>query len=258
MKETAVKVSDLVVKMGEHTALYDINFEVPASSFLSIVGPNGAGKTTLLKTILGILKPTNGEVLVFGKPAHKLEPGRIGYISQTKQLDRKFPALSIELVITGLTRKWPWFINKKLEEKALNALNQIGASHLAYRSVGKLSGGELQKVLLARALIGNPELIVLDEPATGIDAVGEADMYLMLEKFQKEHGATILMITHDLNAVCNLCSHVLVLNQKQIGFGPNLEALNDENLRRAFGHIGHHHGMLSKVEPHKCEVCSHD
>jgi len=258
MSEIAVKVQDLVVKMGEHTALYDINFEVPKSSFLSIVGPNGAGKTTLLKAILGILKPTNGKVQVFEEPAHKAKPGQIGYISQTKQLDRTFPALAIELVATGLTRQWPWFISKDLKEKALEALKDIGASHLAYKSVGKLSGGELQRVLLARALIGRPELIVLDEPATGIDAVGEADMYLLLERFQKKYGSTVLMITHDLNAVCHLCSHVLILNQKQIGFGPRSEALNDENLRRAFGHVGHHHGMLWQVAPHKCDGCCND
>jgi len=160
-----------------------------------------------------------------------------------KTMDRSFPALSIELVLTGLTPRWPWRIQKSGYQKALVALEQVGAAHLARRPVGRLSGGELQRICLARSIVRQPQLVMLDEPATGIDAVGEADMYRRLEAYQKKSGATILMITHDWHTATHHANHVLLLNQKQISFGPPEVALSEDFLRMAFGHIGHEHQL---------------
>ncbi len=244
MSDLAVEAKDLSVRFGDHRALDGISFELPKGGFLSIIGPNGAGKTTLLKTVLGLIKPTSGSVSVKGQMPASIAPGVIGYVPQVKMLDRTFPAKTVDLVVSGLNHKWPAIIRQKDREKALKVLKRMGALHLAERRVGKLSGGELQRAYLARALMGDPEIIVLDEPATGIDSVGEEDMYMMLEKHQKKTGATVLIITHDLNAVCHLCSHALLINQKQVGFGKPYEALSEDNLRRAFGHVGHDHDMM--------------
>ena len=158
-------------------------------------------------------------------------------------MDRSFPALSIELVYTGLSRRWPWRLHKKDREKALTAMELVGAAHLAKRPVGRLSGGELQRVCLARTIARQPKLVMLDEPATGIDAVGEADMYRLLEEYQKNSGATLLIITHDWHAATHHADRVLLLNSRQISFGPPSKALNEDNLRIAYGHIGHEHEL---------------
>jgi zinc transport system ATP-binding protein len=127
---------------------------------------------------------------------------------------------------------------------------QVGTEHLALRPIAKLSGGELQRVCLARSLVREPRLVMLDEPTTGIDAVGEADIYKLLEAYQKASGATILMITHDWHAATHHANWVLLLNRKQVSFGPPSEALNEDNLRVAFGHIGHTHQLKFLVNSH--------
>lgn len=239
--EYAVEIEDLTVKYGDHVALEDISLQIPRGAFVAIVGPNGAGKSTLIKTILGLVRPASGKVLVLGEPLERLDPVRVGYVPQFKTLDRSFPALAEELVVSGLRRAWPGRITRGEREKALTALERVGAAHLAGRPVSRFSGGELQRVYLARAFVRQPELVVLDEPATGIDVLGEADMYRLLEGYQKQSGATLLMITHDWEAAYHHASHVIVLNRRLIGFGQPERALSERCLREAFGHVGHAH-----------------
>lgn len=237
----AVEVKNLSFSYGDIKVLENLNFEIPENSFVSVVGPNGAGKTTLMKVLLGLIKNFNGEVNIFGKSPDEVEPQLIGYVPQIKTMDRNFPALSIELVASGLMRRWPWSVKGTDREKSLNALSMVKAEHLAHRSITELSGGELQRVCLARSIVRNPKLVVLDEPATGIDAIGEADLYNLLEAYQKNSGATILMITHDWHVAHHHSYYVLLLNRKQVSFGHPKEALSENNLRTAFGHIGHEH-----------------
>lgn len=243
MNQSMIEVENLCVCFGEHLALREVAFQLKKGDFLAIVGPNGAGKSTLLKVLLGLVYPSEGMVKILGKNPKDLEPGLIGYVPQVKTMDRTFPAISLELVMTGLQPKWPWRLKKEKREKALEALKQVGAAHLAERSISKLSGGELQRVCLARSIVREPQLIMLDEPATGIDAVGEADLYLQLEKYQKKNNATIIMITHDWHAAMHHANKVLLLNKKMIAFGNPAEVLNEAHLRRAFGHVGHTHHL---------------
>ena len=243
MIDFAVEAENLSVKFEDHIALADLAMQIPKNSFVAIVGPNGAGKSTFIKVLLGLVKPTTGEVKLFRKTPQQVDPNLIGYVPQFKTMDRSFPALSIELVYTGLSRKWPWRLSRDARKKACQALDQVGASHLATRPIGKLSGGELQRVCLARSIVRQPELLMLDEPATGIDAVGEEDMYRMLEVYQKESGATVIMITHDWHAATHHADYVLLLNRKQISFGIPEKALREDNLRLAYGHIGHKHAL---------------
>ncbi|MBD3288194.1 ATP-binding cassette domain-containing protein [candidate division KSB1 bacterium] len=251
MSKSVVSVESVNVEIGDYLALCDLELKIPEGAFVAIVGPNGAGKSTFLKVLLGLIEPTSGHVRVFGKDPADVSPELVGYVPQAKTMDRSFPALSIELVYTGLTQRWPWRFRKERRQMALSALGKVGAAHLADRPIGRLSGGELQRVCMARSFVRSPKLMMLDEPATGIDAVGEEDMYRMLEDYQQQTNATILMITHDWHAATHHADFVLLLNRKQISFGTPGEALNEEYLRKAYGHIGHKHKLKFLIEAHE-------
>jgi zinc transport system ATP-binding protein len=200
--------------------------------------------------MLGLQTQFDGTVTIFDRTVQQVPPEWVGYVPQFKTMDRRFPAQSLELVLTGLNRLWPWQGNADARQKALQALQQVGAEHLAKRSISKLSGGELQRVCLARSIVREPRLVMLDEPATGIDTLGEIDMYRQLEAYQKESGATVIMITHDWHAATHHADYVLLLNKKQISFGPPAEAFKEDNLRMAFGHIGHDHKVKIPFNNH--------
>lgn len=237
----AVEVINLSLSYGDIKVLENLNFSIPENSFVSIVGPNGAGKTTLMKLLLGLIADYSGEIKIFGKHPNEIDPQLIGYVPQIKTMDRNFPALSIELVASGLLRKWPWSVKGKDKDDSLKALEMVKAEHLAYRPITELSGGELQRVCLARSIVRNPKLVVLDEPATGIDVIGEADLYNLLEAYQHKSNATVIMITHDWHVAHHHSDFVLLLNRNLISFGNPEDALSEQNLRTAFGHIGHEH-----------------
>lgn len=241
MSGEAVRVKGLAVRYGAHVAVEGLDFDVPEGAVAAVIGPNGGGKSTVLKAILGLVSPAAGEVRVFGRPPGRVPPGWIGYMPQWKTMDRRFPALSVELVVSGLRRRWPGRIAVEDRKRAMEALAQVDAAHLAERPIATLSGGEMQRIYLARCLVGEPRLVLLDEPASGIDAVGEADLHRLLERYREERGATLLVVTHDWQVAYHHSSHVLLLDRRQIGFGPPRECLTEECLRAAFGHLGHSH-----------------
>lgn len=250
MSEYVVDVENLNVTFHDHRSLEDLNLRIQQNEFVTIVGPNGAGKSTFLKVLLGLIQPAKGTVRIFGRTPQNVPPAWIGYVPQVKTMDRSFPALSIELVLTGINGRWPWRFKKSEYQKSLEAMERVGAAHLAERRLSRLSGGELQRVCLARSIVREPKLVMLDEPATGIDVVGEADLYRLLEIYQKDSGATIMMVTHDWHAATHHADQVLLLNNKQISFGTPGQALTEENLRLAFGHIGHKHALKFLVNNH--------
>jgi zinc transport system ATP-binding protein len=237
----ALQARDLTVRFGDYLALEDVSFSLPAGAFLTIVGPNGGGKTTLLRVFLGLVEPTGGQARAWGMPPDRLAASGVGYVPQIKTLDRLFPARAVELVATGLAPSWPWRLGGERRAQALAALERVGASKLAERPAARLSGGQLQRVYLARAIARHPRLVLLDEPAAGLDAGGEADLYAILEGYQRQSGATIVMITHDWDAVHHHATRVLLLNRRLISFGAPSEALAEHYFERAFGHVGHPH-----------------
>jgi len=240
----AVEVKDLTVRFGNHVALEKISLCVPAGARLAIVGPNGAGKSTLLRAILGLVPAREGTVEVGGEPPARIAPDWVAYVPQVKTLNRSFPAISLELVISGLRRRWPGRISREDRARAEGALALVGGERLAGRPIRRLSGGELQRVYLARTLVSEPRLILLDEPLTGVDAVGEADFYHILEEYQERTGVTLFIVTHDWDVATYHSTHVLLIDRKLITFGPPKEALTEECLRKAYGHLGHSHEML--------------
>jgi len=235
-----VHVHGVCVRFGDAQVLDDVSFDLDEGQFLAIVGPNGAGKSTLVKVALGLLRPQRGHAALFGRDAGDV-PERIGYVPQLKTFDRTFPATAVELVVTGLRRSWPARPSRLERERARAALAQVGAEALADRPLSRLSGGELQRVYLARAVAREPAFVLLDEPATGVDYLAEHDLYDLLERYQARTGATVAMVTHDLAAARYHASRVLVLNRRVFGFGLPGDVLCDACLQEAYGHVGHTH-----------------
>lgn len=239
----AVVVDNLYVYFDRYPVLEDVSFKVSFGDFISIVGPNGGGKTTLIKSILGLISPRTGNVNILGYKPKEVPFEYVGYVPQAKLLDRSFPALAIELVATGVFGSWKFKLNKDVQVRCLEALEQVGISHLAFRPIAKLSGGELQRVYLARAFVRKPLILLLDEPATGIDLMSESDFSQLLENYQKNIESAILFVTHDWEYAYHHSTKVLLLNRKVIAFLDPIQAFTDEHLRITFGHIGHTHSM---------------
>jgi len=247
---TAISLENITVQFGSFIPLKDINIQVEEGAFISIVGPNGGGKSTLIKVLLGLIKPEKGNARIFGKNPDEISSGLIGYVPQIKTLDRSFPALPIELVVSGISSNWSGFMNTPTKKLAIEAMEQVGVAHLSKRPLSKLSGGELQKVYLARSIARKPKLLFLDEPVTGIDSAAEKDITRLIDEYQNTSNITVIMVTHDWEAAYHHSSKVLLLNKTVVCFDSPATAFRDENLRMAFGHIGHQHEMNFGVKHH--------
>jgi zinc transport system ATP-binding protein len=235
----AIESERVSVRFGDFHALRDISFAAPDGAFVAVIGPNGAGKSTLLHVILGLQRADQGTVRLFGRPPDEMNPLEVGFVPQVKTLDRRFPGNALELVVTGITRRWPWRIRREHRERALEAMKEAGVAHVSHRDIAKLSGGELQRVYLARCLVRRPKLLILDEPAAGMDVAGEAEMYHLLQDYQKVSNATVLMITHDWEGARVHATHVLLMNHGLAGFGPPEEVAREDRLLAVFGFTGH-------------------
>ncbi|HRP01339.1 MAG TPA: metal ABC transporter ATP-binding protein [Candidatus Kapabacteria bacterium] len=243
MNDFALTIRNLSVKKGNLQILDNINCEIETGSYVSIVGPNGSGKTTLLKTIIGLNKDFSGDILLFGEKLCYRNANSIAYVPQVKTLDRTFPALAIELVISGFKQKWAWKVSENDKKIAISFLEQVGAIETAYKRLSDLSGGELQRVYLARSLSKEPKLLLLDEPATGIDLVCEQSINSLLSDFNHKLKTTILMVTHDWSSAYHHTNKSLLLNKNLVFYGDSKEAFTENNLQNTFSHPGHKHGV---------------
>ncbi|MCE2983148.1 MAG: metal ABC transporter ATP-binding protein [Parachlamydia sp.] len=197
----AIEVKDLSFSYLGNQVLSHLNFTVTPGEFIGIIGPNGGGKTTLLKILMGFLKPSSGAVKIFdAEPEGRQHEGRIAYVPQSIRLDREFPISVQEVVLSGLLSKLPWYgrFQKPEKEAAAAALERMGMQEFSQAAFGTLSGGQAQRVLIARALVSNPRLLLLDEPTASVDSKAEAEIYSILKELKGE--LTILMVTHDLHA----------------------------------------------------------
>ncbi len=239
MSEPVIELHGVEKSYGPVSVLRNITLAIQPGTFTAIIGPNGAGKSTLLHIIAGLLEPTAGSVRVMGGAPTAVLGDVMGFVPQTKSLDRTFPALAIELVVTGIRRRWPWRVSAAERADAMEALARVGVAELADQPVRQLSGGELQRIYLARCLIRRPSLIILDEPGAGLDVAGEADMYHILSKYLNEHRATVVMITHDWEGARVHASHALLMDQTILAYGAPKDVLDEHNLLHVFGHAGH-------------------
>ena len=191
-----LKVNELSLGYEKQVVINKISFEVNNKDFILVIGSNGAGKSTLIKGILGIIKPISGEIIYDSKTKN-----HIGYMPQEAKVDRNFPASVMEIVMSGLINRMSYrpFFNKEDKKKAKEALKILKIENLEKRIFSELSGGQRQKVLLARSLCATTNLLILDEPSNNLDQESKVEFYSTLKHLNEGHGITIIMITHDIS-----------------------------------------------------------
>jgi zinc transport system ATP-binding protein len=223
--------------------LIDIDLTIEAGDFLAIIGPNGSGKTTLVKIILGLLRPSSGQVEIFGKsPAEFTGWDRIGYVPQkATHIDPFFPAsvdevVGMALLSGGGRRSVP---AREARARVRRALELVGMAEYGKEPIGQLSGGQQQRVFIARALVTSPRVLFLDEPTTGVDAETQAAFYDMLDRLNRSEGLTIVLVTHDIGIVNKHVNRVACLNQKLIYHGDHAGFCRSDAFRDLIGHGDH-------------------
>jgi zinc transport system ATP-binding protein len=232
--EKVLELEGVGVEIGDRWLLRDISFYLQRGEFMCLLGPNGAGKSTLLKTFLGFLTPTAGTVRVLGTTPEEARP-RIGYLPQLKSFDRTFPATTVELIVANLRGAWPVRIHADEREKAMAALKRVKGERLANKPLAGLSGGETQRVFLARALVTNPELLLLDEPAAGIDPVGRADLYDLLHEVSSDDYLAAVMVTHSITAISRTAEKIAFIDGTLRAFGFPGDLFGDAKLLKMLG-----------------------
>lgn len=210
----AVEIEQLSVNYDSVTALLNIDLSVQQNEFLTIIGPNGGGKTTLIRTLLGLQKPIGGKIKVFGE-ADYLKKGLMGYVPQYAKFDPHFPITVNEVVLTGLlsNNRLKLFhrYSKRERAKAAAVLESLKLGHLGIRHISQLSGGQMQRVLIARALVNDPEILILDEPTASVDPESRQQIYETLVQLKAEK--TIILSSHDTGTIETYTDTVACLNQ---------------------------------------------
>jgi len=217
-----------------HLALEGVSFTLPAATLTGLVGPNGSGKSTLFKAALGLLPLRHGDVRLFGRPPQTVRR-RVGYMPQSELVDWDFPVTVGEVVMMARFAalgpiRWP---GRRDRAVVAQALERVGMSDLTGRLIGELSGGQQRRVLMARTLAQEADLLLLDEPMAGLDATSQHDLLSLFESLRDE-GRTLLVSTHDLSCVAGCFDYALLLNRQLIAFGPPAEVFTRDLLNQAF------------------------
>lgn len=235
----SIEVNNVSFKYDDDFVLENISFSVNAGEYLGLIGPNGGGKTTLLKIILGLLKPTTGTVKIFGNDVNNSKTLlQIGYVPQRiTRGDFHLPATVEEIVSSGrIARrgllKWLNQEDKIAIEKAMETSEVIKYRN---RSINKLSGGEQQRVFIARALAGQPKILILDEPVAGVDIASQDKFYTFLQDINQTLGLTIIFVSHDIDVIANQVKSVLCLNRELVCHGSPREFIKEEYMEKLYG-----------------------
>jgi len=256
LDELLASLDHINLSLQGKTILHDVSLTLQAGKILTVIGPNGAGKSTLIRILLGLETPESGEV--YRKP--KL---RIGYVPQKMSIDSLLP-LTVERFVSLSSRS---FSNTA---KAKDSLEETGVKHLAKQAIQQLSGGEFQRVLLARALLRKPELLILDEPAQGVDVTGQAELYEQIAALKDKYGFGVLMVSHDLHLVMQKTDQVLCLNQHICCSGQPDDVSKHPEFQRLFGdlpteglavythHHNHCHELNGDVVVGECKHADHN
>ena len=233
-----VELEDVDFDYGEVRVLEGINLTVEPGDFLGIIGPNGSGKTTLLRIVLGLLEPTRGTVRLFGHPPSSFRQwGRLGYVPQKAMLDPALPATVHEVVATGLVPALGLFgrIGALQRQRIGEVLGHVGMQAHATARIGALSTGQQQRVLIARALVSNPELLILDEPTGGVDPEAQTSFYALLQHLNRERDVTLILVSHDIGVVAKEVTKLACLNRRLIFHGRPGDFLSDAALTALYG-----------------------
>ena len=263
MKTPLIEIKNLSAGYDHRTVLRNVNLTVYDRDFLGIIGPNGGGKTTLIKCILGLLKPTAGEILYSDKQSLTTNRSslKMGYLPQYNSIDRKFPITVEEVILSGLSSQKSLIsrFTGTHREKARQVIARMGLEGLEERAIGALSGGQLQRALLGRAIISDPELVVLDEPSTYIDKRFEARLYELLAEIN--HDCAIILVSHDIGTVLQQVKSIACVNET-LDYHPDT-GVSEEWLERNFncpiellGHGALPHRILAEHKHGEgCECC---
>ncbi len=231
-----IQVQDLQYKLSGKSILEDINLEIPDGVFAAIIGPNGAGKSTLIKLIMGLLEIQEGSISIDGVPQDKwLKKHGFGYLPQREEYDRSFPATALDITLMGIagTLGWGKRCGKEHKQKALDAMRQCGIETKASARIGSLSGGEFQRVMLSRAILGNSKYLILVEPEAGIDRNGVSSFFELLKKLN-DAGKTVITISHDLHTLSEYCNYLICLNRR-LHCHNHSELVNADIIHKTFG-----------------------
>ncbi|MGM0496462.1 MAG: metal ABC transporter ATP-binding protein [Bacteroidota bacterium] len=206
-----IEINDVYAGYGGDAVLKGVNLDIYDNDFIGVIGPNGGGKTTLLKLLLGIIKPYRGKIQYF--PETRGQDLNIGYLPQIQMIDKQFPISVVEVVLSGLMSKRKLLPGYTRQEKdqARKMLSRMGILHLEKNTIGDLSGGELQRVLLCRAIISNPRMLLLDEPNTFVDNQFEGELYEFLKELNEQ--MAILLVTHDLGTITPYVKTIACVNR---------------------------------------------
>ncbi|EFH83156.1 metal ABC transporter ATP-binding protein [Ktedonobacter racemifer] len=237
----ALEAHGLTVQQGDRTIWRDASFTIHAGEFVCALGPNGAGKTTLLRLVLGLISPAQGEIHVLGVPPKRGNP-LIGYVPQRRTLDAHLRVCARDFVMLGLDgHRWgvasPFVSSRQRQarrEAVEAACEAVGATSYINRPVGQLSGGEQQRLLLAQSILGQPHLLLLDEPLASLDIRNQYAIAHLVGTVAQEHQMTVLLVTHDINPLLPMTQQVLYIAQKQITLGTPEEIISTERLSRLY------------------------
>ncbi len=250
---TIIEIKNISVHYGTTEALKDVSVVIEQGDFVGLAGPNGAGKTTLIKALLGLLPISKGEIMLFGKSREGFDDwGAIGYLPQKiSTINMLFPATVDEVVMTGLLsqKKWPKKITNNDHERVNKTLQELGIDDLKKRMLSELSGGQQQKVLLARAIVSEPKILIFDEPSTALDPESRESFFQLVQKLNKQNGITVILITHDTGYIGQYANKLLYIDKTLIYFGNFSEFCTSEKMSSYFGnyeqhHICHQHSQL--------------
>ncbi|MFW9997305.1 MAG: metal ABC transporter ATP-binding protein [Candidatus Odinarchaeota archaeon] len=230
---------DVIVTFQSYVALYDINFDIFRGEFVGLCGPNGSGKTTLLKTMLGLIEAAKGMIMILGEEIEKIHRQtrfRIGYVPQLGLIDRNFPALVEDVVGMGLYPRRGFFRGLSGDDKkAIHwALMQVEMVDYAKRPIGHLSGGQQQKVMIARALAQKPEILLLDEPTSALDFKMTKSIFELVTRLQDRHNLTVVMINHNIKLLREYSKRIICLNRRIVIDTDPSDPMLDEVIEKTF------------------------
>ncbi|MDU0460614.1 MAG: metal ABC transporter ATP-binding protein [Geobacteraceae bacterium] len=244
MHDEIVRTEQLACCYREGRVLEDISFRVQRGDYVGIVGPNGSGKSTLVKALLGLVDISSGGASLFGSPLSEFRDWRrVGYLPQSLHLvNPVFPATVHETVGLGLLslKRFPKSLNNDDRNKVDNILEELGIYELKLKLIGELSGGQLQRVLLARAIVNDPELLVLDEPTAALDPETRERFYTMIGNLNRTRGVTVMLVTHDSGAIGLHASKMLYLDKKILFYGSFEEFCHSPEMSSMFGEHSQH------------------
>lgn len=233
--DSPLSIHDMTVAYHRKPVLWDVDLDVPPGKLVGIVGPNGAGKSTLIKAVMDLIPRTSGRVRIFGEPYRK-QRHRVGYVPQRESVDWDFPVSALDVVTMGRYGRIGWFkpVLRRHREIARQALERVGIADLAHRQISQLSGGQQQRTFLARALVQEADLYLMDEPFAAVDAATEKAIVRLLQDLRSA-GKTCLVVHHDLQTVPEYFDHLILLNMRVVAHGPTVEVFTQENLHKTYG-----------------------